>query len=144
MSPVRSTSSSSSLALPMGGRTAVLSPPRAAVPVVLALVLAGCSSAGSGSGPASGSVSIQLTEYKMTPATITLDAGSFTFTATNAGTISHALELSGNGVDAHTPDFAFAPGHKEGFTVTLKPGTYQYFCPVDGHRGLGMQGTLVV
>lgn len=22
--------------------------------------------------------------------------------------------------------------------------TYQFFCPVDGHRGLGMQGTLVV
>ncbi len=129
----------------MDGRTAVLSPPRAAVPIVLALVLAGCSSADSGSPPASGSpVSVQLTEYRVTPGTITLDAGSYMFTATNAGTISHALELSGNGVDAHTPDFAFAPGHKEGFRVTLKPGTYQYFCPIDGHRRLGMQGTLVI
>ncbi len=129
----------------MGGPAAVLSPPRAAVPIVLALVLAGCSGAGSGSGPASGlPVGIQLTEYKVTPATITLDTGSYTFTATNAGTISHALELSGNELDAHTPDFAFAPGHKEGFTVTLKPGTYQYFCPIDGHRGLGMLGTLVI
>jgi len=115
------------------------------VAIALALVLAGCSSAGSGSPPAGGSpVSVQLTEYRVTPASITLDAGSYTFTATNAGTIGHALVVSGNGIDAHTPDLAYAPGHKEGFTVTLKPGTYQYFCPIDGHRGLGMQGTLVI
>ena len=127
------------------GCTAVLTPPRAAVPVVVALVLAGCSGTAPASHPVTGSpVAIQLTEYRVTPATITLDVGTYTVTATNAGTISHALELSGNGVDAHTPDFAFAPGHQEGFTVTLKPGTYQYFCPIDGHRGLGMLGTLVI
>ena len=129
----------------MGGCLSALSPPRAALPFVLALVLAGCTGTGSGSGPASGSpVGIQLTEYRMAPATITLGAGSYTFTATNAGTISHALELSGSGVDAHTPDLAFAPGHQESFTLTLKTGTYQYFCPIDGHRGLGMVGTLVI
>jgi uncharacterized cupredoxin-like copper-binding protein len=52
--------------------------------------------------------------------------------------------LTGNGVDGHTRDLAYAPAHSEGFTVTLKPGTYRFICPVDGHQGLGMQGTLVV
>jgi len=87
---------------------------------------------------------LHLAEYRITPAQLTLDSGSYTFTAVNEGTISHALELTGNGVDGHTPDLAFEPGHSENFTITLGPGTYQFFCPVDAHRGLGMLGTLVV
>ena len=30
------------------------------------------------------------------------------------------------------------------FTVTLKPGTYTFFCSVPGHEAGGMKGTLVV
>jgi len=29
-------------------------------------------------------------------------------------------------------------------TVTLKPGTYQFYCPVPGHKAAGMKGTLTV
>jgi plastocyanin len=109
---------------------------------LLLLLLAGCTSSGASQPPPV--TTLHLAEYRITPATLSLDAGIYTFTAINNGTISHALELTGNGIDGHTPDLAFAPGHSEGFTVTLKPGTYQFFCPVDGHQGLGMQGTLVV
>jgi len=109
---------------------------------LLVLVLAACRSPGANQPPPV--TKLHLAEYRITPATLSLDAGIYTFTAVNDGTISHALELSGNGIDGRTPDLAFAPGHSEGFTVTLKPGTYQFFCPIDGHRGLGMHGTLVV
>lgn len=107
-----------------------------------ALLLAGCTSSGASQPPPV--TTLHLAEYRITPATLSVDAGIYTFTAINNGTISHALVLTGNGVDGHTPDLAFAPGHSEGFTVTLKPGTYTFFCPVDGHQGIGMQGTLVV
>jgi plastocyanin len=104
--------------------------------------LAGCTPSGTSQPPPV--ETLHLAEYRITPSQLSLDAGSYTFSAVNDGSINHALELTGNGVDGETPDLAFEPGHAEGFTVTLKPGTYQFFCPVDGHRGLGMQGTLVV
>ncbi len=110
--------------------------------LLAALALAGCSGPGGSQQPII--TTLHLSEYKITPAQLSLDAGSHTLTAINDGTISHALELTGNGIDGHTRDLAFGPGHSEGFTVTLKPGTYRFFCPVDGHQGLGMQGTLVV
>ena len=106
------------------------------------LALAACSSAGSNAAP--GSITIHLSEYKLDPAALNLAAGTYDVTGVNSGTISHALELTGNGIDVHTKDFAYRPGHSEGFQVTLRPGTYQFFCPIDGHRGLGMQATLVV
>jgi uncharacterized cupredoxin-like copper-binding protein len=36
------------------------------------------------------------------------------------------------------------PGSKSTIIVTLKPGTYEYYCPVPGHKAAGMKGTLVV
>jgi len=108
----------------------------------LLLTLAACSLPGSTAAP--GSVTIRLFEYKLDPATLTLAAGTYDMTGVNSGTINHALELSGNGLDVHTKNFAYPPGHSEGFQVTLRPGTYQFFCPIDGHRGLGMQANLVV
>ena len=29
-------------------------------------------------------------------------------------------------------------------TVTLKKGTYTFYCPVDGHEAAGMKGKLIV
>ncbi len=35
-------------------------------------------------------------------------------------------------------------GRTTALTVDLKPGEYEFYCPVDGHRELGMEGTIVV
>ena len=29
-------------------------------------------------------------------------------------------------------------------TANLKPGKYEFYCPVDGHKAAGMKGTLTV
>ncbi len=36
------------------------------------------------------------------------------------------------------------PGRTSRVEVTLKPGTYTFYCPFPGHRAAGMRGKLVV
>jgi len=90
-------------------------------------------------------VTLVLKEYSITPAAVTIKAGTpIIFVAQNEGTIDHALVISGGGVNLATKDFAFQPGTSEEIAATLAPGTYTYSCPVDGHAGLGMKGTITV
>jgi plastocyanin len=79
---------------------------------------------------------------KFDQATLTAKAGKVGFTFSNPSSVPHAFEISGNGVEqaSKTVTGADAPP----FTVALKPGKYTYFCPVDGHRAAGMEGTLTV
>ncbi|MFC9278643.1 hypothetical protein [Streptomyces collinus] len=52
--------------------------------------------------------------------------------------LAAAISVDGPGVrDARTPDLR--KGQKAALTVTLKKGTYDLYCPVDGHRQLGME-----
>ena len=60
---------------------------------------------------------------------------------TSAG-MEHGIALDGNGVDKDGP--IVAPGRTSTLAVTLKKGTYSYYCPVPGHRQAGMVGTLTV
>ena len=123
---------------------------RAVLIVVAVVALAGCGGKGgttqqAASGGGSGkTVQIKETEFKLAPAKVTISApGTVTFEATNAGTIDHALELEGNGVEQKIG--AIAPGASGKLTVDLsKAGTYALYCPIDGHRGMGMQATVVV
>ncbi len=90
-------------------------------------------------------VTLALKEYSITPATVTLKAGTaVTFEARNEGTINHALVISGTGVNLATKDLAFGPGTTETIAATLATGTYTFICPVDGHAGQGMRGTITV
>jgi plastocyanin len=99
----------------------------------------------SGSAASGSTITLSLKEYSITPATVTIKAGTpVTFEAHNEGTISHALLISGNGVNLATKDLAFQPGTTETIAATLAAGTYTFICPVDGHAGQGMKGTITV
>jgi plastocyanin len=99
------------------------------------------SGGGSGSGKR---VTIKETEYKLTPSSVTLDeTGTYTFKVVNTGSTTHALEIEGNGVEEESGDIS--PGDTKTFTVDLKTsGTYEMYCPVDGHRQQGMEGKLTI
>ena len=54
----------------------------------------------------------------------------------------HGIAIEGNGVDKDGQ--IVAPGSTSKVTVTLKPGRYEFYCPVAAHKAAGMKGTLVV
>jgi plastocyanin len=73
----------------------------------------------------------------------TANAGKVTMDFTNNSALDHDVVLtdSQNKIVGKTPVF---DGGTKGFSATLKPGTYTYYCSVPGHREAGMQGTLTV
>ena len=113
----------------------------------LSLLLAACggsSGPSAGDGPVLQTIQISEKEYSLTPGTVTVSkTGTYEFRVTNNGTIAHALEVEGNGVEEKTGDIQ--PGAAATLRVTLtKDGSYEMYCPIDGHRGQGMQGTVTV
>jgi plastocyanin len=69
-------------------------------------------------------------------------AGKVTITLTNASPLEHNVAIAqGSTVLGATPTFA---GGSKAVALTLKPGTYTFFCSVPGHRQAGMEGTLSV
>ena len=86
------------------------------------------------SSPADGSL-------KFDQAELSAKAGKVTFNYNNPSQVPHALEIEGNGVEEETETITESDAS---VTVDLEPGTYEYYCPVDGHKAAGMEGTLTV
>ena len=80
---------------------------------------------------------------KFTESKLTAQAGNVEIDFSNQAQIPHAVTIEGNGLEEKTTETvtgADAPP----LTVDLKPGTYTFYCPVDGHRAAGMEGTITV
>jgi uncharacterized cupredoxin-like copper-binding protein len=124
-----------------------------------ALAVAGCGGDDDGAGggtktvarqatssakAASGVVKLSETEFKITPADPSVaKAGKVTFIASNDGQAVHALEVEGPAGEARTG--SIAPGRSARLQVELtKPGTYELYCPIDGHKQRGMKGEVKV
>ena len=116
----------------------------------IALALSACGSSSEGeSGPAASpgggrEVPVSAMEFSFDPGTIQIDKpGTYTFTLTNDGSTEHALEIEGQGLEEETE--TISPGSSGQVTLTFsKIGTYEFYCPVDGHREQGMEGELTV
>ncbi len=107
-----------------------------------ALTLAACGGGSSGSSVDTGSsgADVQvltvtsLDTLKFDPAELTAKAGRIKFVHENGGGIIHSFVVKGELRIANNGDD----------TVTLEPGTYEYYCDVPGHQAGGMHGTLTV
>ena len=107
----------------------------------------------SSSGGALKTIVIKETEFKLSPSSVTLSKpGTYAFKAENEGSTQHSLEIEGKGVKSEGSEEgeaaleqALNPGQSGVLTVTFqKPGTYEMYCPVDGHEQEGMKGEVVV
>ncbi|HEV2671161.1 MAG TPA: cupredoxin domain-containing protein [Gemmatimonadales bacterium] len=89
-------------------------------------------------------VAVRLSEWNVQLSQQTVAAGPVRFAVTNAGSIPHAFEIAGHGIEQETP--TIQPGDSATVTLTLKPGTYEVYCPVgnDSHKKLGMVAELQV
>lgn len=116
------------------------------LPLVLALSACGGSSSGSGTGAGSilQTIKISEKEFSLTPSTASLaKPGTYEFDISNGGTVTHSFEVEGNGVEQKAGDI------QAGSTTTLrvdltKAGSYEMYCPIDGHKQQGMKGTITV
>jgi uncharacterized cupredoxin-like copper-binding protein len=130
-------------------------------PAVTALVLivpalaAGCgggkSSTSTGAttantaAPAAGSHRLTATEseYKIDLSASSVPAGTYVIDAENKGAIEHALAINGPGTSG-TQTSTISPGASQTLKVKLSNGTYDVYCPVPGHKALGMDTKLTV
>jgi uncharacterized cupredoxin-like copper-binding protein len=140
------------------------------LPLLWALLLVACgaatetpavsSSGGAAPGSPPAAVTVTATEFHFEPSTLTLKAGEATsLTFKNAGQTLHDFTLvSGPGVP--TPDaiasgmdhmkekspyhVAAEAGTQATQSLNLPAGTYTFICSVQGHKDLGMQGTITV
>ena len=75
--------------------------------------------------------------------TLTAKAGTITFVLRNDSSVGHNLAIQGPGVTAG-PSATVSGGTTADLVATLKPGTYEFYCAVPGHKEAGMHGTLTV
>ena len=118
----------------------------------VALLLAACGGSGGGNNSSSSAVqTIQISEkeYSLNPSTITVPKpGTYEFDVTNDGQITHAFNIeqsggSGESVEAETGNID--PGSHKTVKFTFSAGgKYEMYCPIDGHKGMGMAGTIGV
>jgi plastocyanin len=72
----------------------------------------------------------------------TAPTGPLEISSKNDASIPHDIAIEGGGASGKGE--TVQGGGVSKFKVTLKPGEYQYYCTVAGHREGGMEGTLTV
>ena len=130
----------------------------ATVLATLALVACGASNPSSTSNPApattasspgaapeaGNTIAVTISDFKISPSTLTAKAGAVQFDVKNGGPTPHNLtikDVTGKVLGA-TKDLK--PGETARLVITLTAGGYAAICSLPGHESLGMKGSLTV
>jgi plastocyanin len=118
-----------------------------AVAIATVAVLAGCGGGGGGGGspqPA-GSTKVTMTDFKFDPSTLNATHGKAVFFLVNSGAVSHDMIIQDSAGNRVAGSELVSAGDSFVFTVdNIAAGTYTFICDQDGHKALGMLGTLTV
>jgi len=83
------------------------------------------------------------TDFHIALSKSTFNPGKYTFVAQIKGQVTHSLEITGPGL-SNARAKNISPGHSAKLTVTFKKGAYDIFCPIPGHKAMGMNVNIVV
>ena len=75
---------------------------------------------------------------------LTVRSGRVTLRMVNRDDIAHDIAVRGKKLKKPRKGRIVGRGKVSTVTVTLKPGTYTFYCTVFGHEASGMRGTLKV
>jgi mono/diheme cytochrome c family protein len=81
-------------------------------------------------------------QLKFLASSASAPSGQLTIHMKNASSVPHDIAIRGNGVSQVGQ--VVSNGGTSTVTENLKPGTYTFYCSVDGHEAAGMKGTLTV
>ncbi len=82
-------------------------------------------------------------QLKFLASSASAKAGKVTLRMKNASSVPHDISIKGpGGLNQIGP--IVSGGGTSTVTATLAPGTYTFYCSVDGHEAAGMRGTLTV
>jgi uncharacterized cupredoxin-like copper-binding protein len=123
---------------------------RAAVVLLAAaaVVIGGCGGGSDGDTSTAGGteaagerITVVGKEFSYDPAALTLEAGQpFTIVLRNTGSIEHDITVD----DAKFKLTVPGDNTREKGLRVAKPGTYQFYCSLPGHKSAGMKGELTV
>jgi plastocyanin len=88
------------------------------------------------------SLKASKTKLAFNVTTIRASKGKVTLSMSNPSGLPHAIAVKGHGVKSKGK--TVNKGGTSRVTVTLKKGTYTFYCPVSGHEAAGMKGKLIV
>jgi len=115
-----------------------------------AIPIAGCGGDDDDDGGSSGGGGGQTLKIAADPSgaskfdksSLTAKAGKVTIVMDNPSDLPHAVEVEGKGVEVSGE--TVTKGGVSKASAELKPGEYEFYCPVNGHKDAGMEGTLTV
>ncbi len=81
-------------------------------------------------------------QLKFLASSASATAGHVTLRMKNMSSVQHDISIRGGGINKVGP--IVSNGGVSTVTTALKPGTYTFYCSVDGHEAAGMKGTLTV
>ena len=98
----------------------------------------------SSTAAAAQAVPVTLSEWKIEMGRDTVSAGTVKFNIKNEGSTTHGFYIKGEGANKGSREIA--AGESASFSLPLKPGTYEVYCPLAdlSHKKAGMSRTLVV
>ncbi len=114
--------------------------------LLLATACGGSSNGGSGNSNVLQTIQISEKEYSLNPGSVTVPKpGTYAFEVTNDGQITHAFNIEASGEGDEVESGNIDPGSHKTVKFTFSAGTkYEMYCPIDGHKAMGMEGSIGV